>query len=319
MGNAAKKALSVIIRIIVSFAILFFLFKNIDQKSLLKIIKDSDKPLLFISFLIFFCAYILGLIRWNMLLSAVNIRLPLKRLVASFSAGLFFNLFLPSTIGGDFMRGADLSFYTKRPKEVIATLFLNRLSGYIGLVVLAVCAFIFGWKFLRDESVLLSLEIIAAALIIALLALFNKFFYNKINKLLKSPKAGNIRDLITSLHEEIHIFRYKKAVVAKNILLSVCIQAIIPLSFYITALSLGVKINPVYFFIFLPIIAAITLLPVSIGGLGLRDATAIFFFAKAGVAKDMAFAMSLLNFSFILIIGVLGGLIYVLTVYNRRV
>jgi len=315
---AFKKIFSISLRIAVSLVIIVFLFRSIDHQNFLKLIRDSDKVILFISFLVFLLPYILGVLRWNMLLKAVNINLPLTRLVSSFCAGLFFNLFLPSTIGGDFMRGADLSFHTKKPKEIIATLFLDRLSGYIGLVILAIFAMFFGWRFLRDQSVMLSLAIILGILVAALFILFNRFLYNKIKIIFKAQRFGNLGDLITSLHEEVHIFRYKKAVIAKNILLSIVIQAIIPVSFYIIALALRINLSMLYFFIFLPIITAIALLPISIGGLGLRDATVVFFFAKAGLAKDLALAMSLLNFSFILIIGALGGLIYVLTVHNRR-
>ena len=102
-------------------------------------------------------------------------------------------------------------------------------------------------------------------------------------------------------------------------MISVIIQAISPLTFFVISRSLGLKLDMIYFFVFLPIIGAITLLPISIGGLGLRDATTIFFFAKAGVSKDLAFSMSLLGFSFVLISGILGGLIYVFTIRHRRI
>jgi hypothetical protein len=89
--------------------------------------------------------------------------------------------------------------------------------------------------------------------------------------------------------------------------------------FYLIAASMGLKLKLIYFFVYIPIIGAVSMLPISIGGLGLRDAITIYFFGKAGVAKDLAFAMSLVNFSFILITGIAGGLIYyVFTVRNRR-
>jgi uncharacterized protein (TIRG00374 family) len=152
-----------------------------------------------------------------------------------------------------------------------------------------------------------------------LLAVFNRPLYLKINWFLHSPNAGKFREMIKELHHELHTFRHRKDVIIKNVILSMFIQAVPPLTFYIIAASLGLKVSFGYFFIFLPIIGAITLLPISIGGLGLRDASTIIFFAKVGVAKDMAFAMSLLNFSFILIYGAIGGLIYVSTFRHRRV
>ena len=92
-----------------------------------------------------------------------------------------------------------------------------------------------------------------------------------------------------------------------------------PVSVYFIALALGVRINFIYFLIFLPIIGAITLIPISLGGLGLRESLFVVYFAKAGVIKQLALAMSLLSFSFVVVYGAIGGLIYVLTVHHRRV
>lgn len=216
------------------------------------------------------------------------------------------------------MRSIDLTAHTRKPKEVIATIFLDRLSGYVGLAILAILSLVFGWRLIQDTTTVLSIFIIIAILIAILLVLFNKSLYNLIQKFLSTPNAGKIRELIMSLHEEMHIFRHQRKVIINNLVLSIFIQGLTPIVFFVTALSMGVRVNIIYFFIFLPIISAITLLPISIGGLGLRDATTIFFFAKAGVSKDLALAMSLLNFSFLLIYGILGGLIYVLTIHHRR-
>ncbi|MCX5700318.1 MAG: lysylphosphatidylglycerol synthase transmembrane domain-containing protein [Candidatus Omnitrophica bacterium] len=313
-----KKILSILLRIVLSIILLVYLFKQVDEKILFEIIQHSNKPLLFIAFLVSFVPYGLCLFRWKLLIKAVKIKLPLKRVATAFAGGAFFSLFLPSTIGGDFLRSIDLVTYTKKPKEIIASTILDRLSGYVGLVIISSVAVFMGWNILEDKSVLLSLWIIIGILALLLLVLFNKFIYIKISGLLKSFGAGRIRDIITGLHEEIHLFREKPRVAISSVLISTFAQAATPITFYIIALSLGIKISLVYFFVFLPIISAITLLPISIGGLGLRDVSVVFFFAKAGVSKDPAFAMSLLSFSFGLFYGVLGGLIYVYTLHNRR-
>ena len=149
----SRKILSVSFRISISIILLIFLFKQIDKKTLLDTMKNLNKSLLFLAFLIFFSSYILCLLRWGMLLKAAKIYLPFKRIIISFAGGVFFNLFLPSTIGGDFVRSVDLAIHTKRPREVVATVFLDRLSGYIGLVIVAILAVLFGWKLVQDRSV----------------------------------------------------------------------------------------------------------------------------------------------------------------------
>ena len=216
------------------------------------------------------------------------------------------------------MRSLDLAVFTKKPRQVIATVLLDRLSGYVGLVILTLLAIFFGWNLIGDRSVAVAICILVAVLIVVLAVLFNKFIYSKINKLLDSPSSGKIREAITNLHREVHYFRNHKKILMKNVILSVFIQMFTPVAFYVIASAIGIKLRLVYFFIFLPIIGAITLLPISIGGLGLRDAMTVFFFAKAGVVKDLAFAMSLLSFVFILIYGSIGGIIYVITIHHRR-
>lgn len=313
-----KKIFTIFLRVGISIVLLAYLFKQTDEKALFNIVRNSDKALLVTAFFVFSLNYILCLFRWKMLLEAAKINLSLKRVIISFAGGTFFNLFLPSTIGGDFVRSVDLAIHTKRPREIIATVLLDRLSGYIGLVVVALVATLLGFKLIAEKGVFLSVGLITLILVLVLVVLFNKTVYSKINKFLHSARVGGIKESIKNLHHEMHIFRHKQDIILSNLVLSLLVQIISPVSFYIIALSLDVKVNILYFFIFMPIITAITLLPISIGGLGIRDTSTILFFAQAGIGKNTAFAMSLISFSFILICGILGGLIYVLTVRHRR-
>lgn len=312
-----KKIISIFFRIAISIILLIFLFKQVDKRVLFEIIKGADKWLLFLSFLIFSGIYILCLLRWEMLLKSARIYLPLKRVIISYCGGIFFSLFLPSTIGGDFMRSVDLGMHTQKPRQVVATVLLDRLSGYIGVVLLVLPATVLGFRFIKDTpSVFISCAVLVLILIAILLVLFNSFIYTKVNNLFK--RAGRLTEAIRNLHEELHNFKQHKKMIIYNIIFSIIIQSITPVSFYFLVLSLGMKLPFIYFIIFVPIIGAITLLPISLGGLGLRDTATIFFFTKIGLTKDLAFALSLLNFSFVLIYGIIGGLVYLLTVRHRK-
>ena len=318
--KAFKRIFSVLLRIVVSIVLLVLLFRfnKIDAISIINDIKGADKALLAAGFIILFLIYLLGFWRWHMLLKAAGIQASLKRLIVSFCGGAFFSIFLPSTIGGDVVKTADLAGHTRKAKEVIATVLLDRLSGYIGLVFVILPALLLGKDLVRDKVVISSVAAIVVLLIFILLVLFNRFIYSRITEFLTAPGAGKIKETISDLHSEIHIFRRHKKLIVYNLILSFFIQLISPLSVYFIALSLGIKINLIYFLIFLPIIGAITLLPIAIGGLGLRESLFVAYFAKVGVIKQSAIAMSLLSFFFIVIYGALGGIIYVLTVHHRR-
>jgi len=320
MGNF-KKTLSVLLRVSISIILLVLLFKlnRIDIRALANDIRSVNKLFLGAGFAVFFLGYLFGFLRWRMLLLGAGIRISLKKLISSFSGGIFFSIFLPSTIGGDVVRSADMAEHTRKAKEVIATVFLDRLSGYIGLVFVVLPAILLGRDLVRDKVVFSSVAIIVLLLVFILLVLFNSFIYSRITRFLATPGAERIKETIKDMHREIHVFRHRRKIIIYNLLLSFLIQIITPASIYFIALSLGVKINFIYFLIFLPIIGAITLLPIAIGGLGLRESLFVVYFAKAGVVKQLALAMSLLSFSFIVIYGAIGGLVYVLTVYHRRI
>jgi hypothetical protein len=297
--------------------VILFKINKIDISALAGSIKGAQKLFLVIAFCIYFLAYILGFLRWRMLLKAIDVNIPLKRLISSFSGGVFFNIFLPSTIGGDLIRAADLTEHTKKAKEVIATVLLDRISGYIGLVFVIITALILGGRLVLDKVILTSVSAIILFLVVGLLVLFNNSIYAKISKFLSSPGAGKIKETIKNMHQEIHAFRNHKNLIVGNLALSFLIQLVTPVAIYFIGLSLGIKISPQYFFIFIPIIGAITLLPIAIGGLGLREYLFVIYFAKAGVIEQLALAMSLLSFFFVVFCAAIGGLVYVLTVRYR--
>ncbi len=180
----AKRILSITLRIGVSFALLVFLFKQIDKKALLGILASANIWLLAGAFFIFLFTYIISLYRWEMLLKAVKVHLSIKRIIVSFSAGLFFNLFLPATIGGDLVRSFDLATHTKKPKEIIASVLLERISGYAGLVLVALVALFYGYGLFRDKTVIFIIGLITLLLIAVLLVLFNNFFFGKIKEII---------------------------------------------------------------------------------------------------------------------------------------
>jgi uncharacterized protein (TIRG00374 family) len=183
----AKKTSLFILRLSVSVAIFIFLFKQIDKKALFLNIQTADKFILAWACLLQLLNLVLGFWRWNMLLGTLGVRALLKRRISSFAVGNFFNYFLPSTIGGDLVRTLDLSVYTKKTKEVVATVLLDRLSGYVGMEIVFLTALFLGWRLLPLKIVLFP-----AVLITLILLLQDKlvsFFaaYRKIRGGVKKP------------------------------------------------------------------------------------------------------------------------------------
>ncbi len=314
-----KKIGIIFLKIGISLVLLFFLFKQIDFKSLLAIIGKSYKPAIYLAFLITGLTYFLCFFRWKILLDAAGINLPKKRLISAFSGGIFFNMFLPSSIGGDFVRSADIGYHSKKNSAAVATVFMDRLSGFAGMALMALAAMIIGFKAVNDAKIFYAVFFLVIILVAISMCVFNNPLYRFFRKILSPARQGKVRQGLLGVLEQARGFKKKKPVLLKVILLSLVIQVIGPVTTYLLSLAFHLQINIVYFFVFMPIIGAITLLPISLGGLGVRDYTTVVMFAGIGISKDLAFAFSLLTFFFLLAYAAIGGLIYALTLHHRRV
>jgi hypothetical protein len=314
-----KKFLSTFLRIGISVSLLVFLFRQIDVRTLWSYLCAANPFLLAAGFLFSAGVYVLCFFRWEMLLRASGINVGKMAILRPFAGGVFFNMFLPSTVGGDFVRGADLSVSTKKTGLVVATVFLDRLSGYIGLVIVAFCALFAGRNLGFDARVYLVIAGLAVVLVGLLLVLFNGAVYAWFERVFKYKGAGRILTLIGEVHSHLYLFRTKKRLFFCNILISLLLQCLSPISAYFICRSMGFDVQIIYFFVFMPVIAVVTLLPISLGGIGLREVTAVALFTRIGLEKNGAFCLSLVGTFYGFVIAAAAGLLYVFTLLNRRV
>jgi uncharacterized protein (TIRG00374 family) len=282
---------------------------------IIDVVLHINKPILILVFLLYLFTYVLGFLRWRMLLIGLGLNLSNFLIFRSFCIGYFANLFFPSTIGGDLIRGIDLGLRVHNPRRVTASIILDRISGYSALVFICLIAIIIGKQFITDMNVFIVLGVILAFLGGVLAILFNKFFFSKCAKLLHL--FGSIGQTLSNLHLEIYNFGNRRRIIVRNFIYSLIIQAALPLIIYLITLALGVNIKVIYFFILVPIVTAISALPFSVAGLGLREASSMYFFAQAGMSGEIALTVSLLSFAIICLLGLSGGIIYVLTFPNR--
>jgi uncharacterized membrane protein YbhN (UPF0104 family) len=95
-------------------------------------------------------------------------------------------------------------------------------------------------------------------------------------------------------------------------------QIVYSLNLYLIAKALGQDLPIIYFLIFSPIICVVSVVP-SIGGLGVRELGAVYLFGKIGVDSGIAASITLIIFIFMVIVGLIGGIIYVFTIPDRRI
>lgn len=315
MKDNLKNVFNFFLRVGLSAGLLFWLFKKIDFSETEEVFKAADVTYIIYAAIIFLGINAIMLVRWLILIRALKLKAKTFSVVRYFFIGLFGNLFLPSAVGGDIIKilGLCRDCVDQKPR-VVASVLLDRLSGFCGIVTVATVSFFFGRDVLGN-SLIIPILIMAIVSSLFLLISFNKTAFRSFNHIFSFlPK---FKKSMAALHEDIALLKDKKSIFFLCIGLSAFSQIVFAICYFLLAKSLHQDVELLYFVIFVPIICVATSLP-SIGGLGVREAGAAYLFGKVGMQSGVAVGISLINFIFMVIIGLVGGLIYVLTLRAGR-
>lgn len=316
MSHRLKSILSFIIPCFLSCGLLAWIFMTIDYKHIWLAIKGSDIRYLSAAGIIFFMINFLIIWRWRILMKAVGLKPKMLSSARWFFIALFCNLAPISTVGSDVIRGLGIAQEVGHKPKVFASIVLDRLSGFAGIVILAAIAFLFGHGIITNKLVIVAIaamSIVSSAVVIMLFS--HRVFSFSCKAFSAWPK---IKDNLMKLHYDIVLLKGNQRHGWESIGISIGAQIVLAVEFYLTAKGMHQNVPLVYFIIFSPIVCVVTSLP-SIGGLGFREIGWVYLLPLVGVSKEMAGGLSLINSAFNIIAGLLGGLFYVSTLSPGRV
>ncbi len=315
-NNKLKDIGSFIMRFGVSALLLWFIYTKIDVEQTKEVLKTAKISYIVYAFLIFSFGHSFLIYRWWIFIKALDLVTTVMNVTRYFFIGLFGNLVLPSAIGGDVIKILGMCKTSDQKPRVIASVLLDRLSGFAGLVIVAVFSFIFGFNLIENKMLAIPIVLMGVGSFCIISILFNEKIYSFFCKVFgKFPK---LQKSLMNMHYDIMLLKDKPMEGWKAIGLSAFGQINLALCYYLLALGLHQSVNPVYFLIFIPIICVGSAFP-SIGGLGVREVVAAILFAQIGVGEGIAVSMTLLNYLFMIVMGLLGGLFYVVTIPSGRV
>ena len=301
-------------RLLVTIAILFALFKFISYEKLVSVYKDSKRGYLVLGFFIFFLCQIIGIFRWRFLLSSLGVNISIRETFYSYFCGLFLNLFFPSFFAGDVFRGFCISYRYGDAGKVASSVLMDRFSGAIALTLVAGFAFIIGRSIMPSEGVVVSLLLLCVIVGFSSLAIFSRPFFRFLAGVFK--RKPHLQEKLISFHDKLYFFKNNPKIFAKSFLFSLPIQLLMPTGFFIISRAFDVNLGAIYFFIVVPIVTAIALIPITIAGAGTREASAVYFFSLVGIEKSIGLGISLLNLIFVISMSIIGGIFYI-SVYHK--
>ena len=256
-------------------------------------------------FLLFLFKQFLTTVRWKILLSFKGILAPIKSLYLSVLYGQSLNQVLPSRIGGDSARVAYL--FTQYPKKKAAALsatFLDRLLGLIALIFLAFIDIPFVQGFYPGQKTV-GVILLGILVILILLTLWGKldWMFTWSMKLKWFPET--IRNRIKNVWDILVEYRGNRRVLFRGLILSLMSQGVMIIGQYLTFHLIGVQVSLIDLFLVIPVVTLIVTLPISIGGIGVREVTLVSLLA---IQNNEVVSFSLIRYSFYILLPVILAL-----------
>ncbi|MDX9833876.1 MAG: lysylphosphatidylglycerol synthase transmembrane domain-containing protein [Desulfobulbus sp.] len=311
-----NKHLLLVLKLLVSGGLLTLLYWQTPLVEIGAVFRECNWILLGVIFAILLVNTTLSALKWRILLLSDAIDVSLRKLVVSYLIGGFFNIFLPSNIGGDSYRIVDVMKKSREGARSAASVLADRLTGFIALVSLSLVSSVFV-SLRLDRPGLILLPLVALSLL--LLILFMLWQRTWVRSLLRLTRLDRFAPVVRITEKFFIAFARYGAdwqVVVQVMIISLLFQLLLILAVYLMALALHAPVSWLYFVAFVPLITLMEAVPVSIYGIGIRDMGYVFFFGMAGMNDIQTRSLALLFLAVTFVYSLIGGLLYLGRVYS---
>lgn len=287
-----RRVLVLCFKIILSGLLIGFLLHRIGIQRFAEHLREIDGSWLTGALVLFLASHFLGSFQWWLLLRSEGIWISWGKTVSFYFVGLFFNNFLISNLGGDLFRMVDVRRYSKNGTGAVSTVFLDR---FMGLFVLTGIALLVGpWIMVRGELrsyLRLPFLVLMGGWVLMCSFLFSRRFARPFAWLIRRTIPEGITNKAREVYRKISQFGLQKNLLFRIIGISFIVQSARVLTHYLVGRSLGITISPFYFFLIIPVVAVVASLPVSLGGIGIREQMGVLLFGAVGVTALQAFSV----------------------------
>ncbi len=306
-----KKIYHVILKLLISIGLLTLLFYKTDIVHLKRIILSANPLFIFYAFILYLLTLAISTYRWSTLLFSDKFKLSYWRLLSLYLIGMFFNNFMPTALGGDLVRCYYLFKDSGSGGASVASVFLERYSGVAAMTTLLFIASIFAYPIINGTPIIWIALIFIIGFLLSGFFIWNKRLHDLLLSVLDMLTLKGLKKKVESFTNALIEYRGYPKVMAKIFFLSLIMQMISIYVFFVLSRALSLNVPLFYFFIFVPVAMAVSMVPFSLAGLGIREGAFVYLFSIIGTPSASALSLSILWFSIVLLVGMWGGVEYV--------
>ncbi len=270
---------------------------------------------LLLSVLLMGLTLLLGVVRWRMVLKEQGLDLSLVRAARISLVAQFFNSFLLGSTGGDFIKAYYAARETHHKKtEAVTTVFVDRLIGLWAMLLFAGLMMLPNFSMLRQHREFAVPAVLILAMLAALSIVLSLAFWGGLSRqfprarhfLRRLPKGAVLERSLDSCRQ----FGKGKAFLVKTIALSLVLNVVMVLQISVLGGGLDLIIPFTALLVIVPMISCISALPITIGGLGVRENLFVLMLAVLAVPRTSALSLSLLASAEGIFWSMIGGVVY---------
>ncbi len=300
---------------VIGIVLFLYIIWNMNLLEILSILKNTDMFYLSISIIFIVPIIAVKAFKWKMLMKVYNIDYPFIKSIGAWLVGYSVSLITPGRLG-DFYRAYYLREKTSLGKS-LTTVMVDRIIDVIVLFSLALIGIVFFASFYAGYfDLLLSVVVIFILFLLFVFLLTRKGFVIRILRPFframipdrYKPKLGTV---FNDFYKGLGIMRNRKTIIIVSTVLGIIAMLLTIFQYYLMALALNITLPFQFLLMITPITMLLEALPVSLSGIGTRDAALVLFFAFIHLTAESAISFSLvILFVGHILLGIIGMLIW---------
>jgi hypothetical protein len=304
----AKPFIIFLLKLLVSAGLIGYFLWRVHLERFLDTFASAKFSYIAVALGVYLVAQGVSAVRWTALARPLGIKTPFTDLVQYYFIGMFFNLFAPSTVGGDVSR----IYYLVRDEQARAqgravttvhaamSVLMDRAIGMVVLVWMGALALLLFPNYAVPETVRKVTFLLAAGLMIGAL----------LTPVLKRLLPEDGHQLSVKLRLALRSYRlHWRALLAAGVL-SITVHLIQAWMHTVMGRALGLEVPFSFCLIVYPLVGTFSAIPISFNGIGLREGGYIFLLAVIGIGTEQGVAFGILLFLIIALDSLIGGLLF---------
>ena len=311
-----NKTIKFIVKAAVSLGFVAYVIFKVNWKDVLDGILSVSWWQAILYIFVLLVGMLISSYKWKMLAEYQGFKFSLFDYFKFYLSGTFINNFMPSFVGGDAYKAYQIGKDSGRFTEATSTLFVDRITGLVGAMILALI-----FSILNIMDVLKSSTLIVVNILIIL-----SFFSDVVIAWMKKTEFWRglfkkfLPEKIIHLIKEISSYSQNKKLLKKTVLLAMFYDLVgIALVNYVLFWSLGIHINVIDYLSVIFLTTIVASIPITVNNIGIKEWSYIAFFGAVGIASSPVITVAILSRILQMIVSFLALPMYLKNSYTAKI